>query len=198
MNSDLNQIKISAILLAAGGSERLGFSKQLLEWRDKPLISFILDLLRQIGFYSIIVVVGANSDAIKKAVNRQNITFVKNPIWHKGIGTSIKAGIKTISKKANAAIIFVVDQPYLSTDLINKLIEAYIDEKSQIVAPIVNGIQTNPVLFDRSVFDELMKLKDDEGAKNLLHSYRLKLLKYKDHKLLIDIDTIEDYQKLIK
>lgn len=185
-------------MLAAGGSERLGVPKQLLEWQAKPMISFILDLLINIGFYSIIVVIGANSNAIKQSIGRKNIKFISNPFWQKGIGTSIKAGIKATPKNVNAAIIFVVDQPYLNTNLINKLIEVYIDEKVQIVAPFVNGIQTNPVLFDRSVFNALMKLNDGEGAKNILKTYQLKLLKWEDKKLLIDVDTIEDYQILIK
>ena len=197
MNSDPGEVKISAILLAAGGSFRLGIPKQLLKWQGKPIISYILDQINQVGFYSTIVVLGNDSKKIEDIIGKRKLIIITNPLWQSGIGTSIRAGVRALPRSIDAVIIFVVDQPFLSSILIKSIINTYIKEKSMIVATQVNGIQTNPVLFDRCMFKALKRLKDDEGAKIYLNSDNISLLKWEDDRLLMDIDTIEDYHKLI-
>ena len=197
MNSNPCEVKISAIVLAAGGSLRLGIPKQLLMWRGKPIISYILDQINKVNFYSTIVVLGNDSKKIEEIIGKQEILIITNPLWQSGIGTSIRAGVRSLPRNIDAVIIFVVDQPFLPPILINNLINTYIKEKSKIIAPCVNGIQTNPVLFDQSMFKVLKGLKDDEGAKKYINSYRTSLINWEDDRLLLDIDTIEDYHKLI-
>jgi len=190
--------KFYAILLAAGGSTRLGVPKQLLIWRGKPLICYILEQFCNSKIDSTIVVLGDKFQKITKEISHFQVKIVKNINWQNGIGSTIKAGLKATPKDARAVVISVIDQPYLTSALINSEIEVYKKTRAQIVAPLVENIQTNPVLFDKSVFNSLLLLKDDEGAKEILKDFYLQFIKWSDVRILMDIDTKNDFQRITK
>ena len=197
MSSKTSINNIAGIIIAAGESKRLGRIKQLLPWRGKSLIEFIIQTARDCKLEPIHVILGANYDQIAPLINHPRVKIIKNQRWKEGKGTSISLGINSLPEKVRAAFVFVVDQPFLNKKLINALLNIYEFKNAGIIAPYVREIQSNPVLFDRSVFSELIKLKGEEGGRNIFNNYRLEKLDWEDEKVLWDIDTLAEYEKLI-
>lgn len=197
MSSKTSINNVAGIIIAAGESKRLGRIKQLLPWRGKSLIEFIIQTARDCKIEPIHVILGANYDQIAPLIDCPRMNIINNQRWKEGKGTSISLGIKSLPEEVKAAFVFVVDQPFLNEKLINALLNVYEIKKADITAPYVKEIQSNPVLFDRSVFPELMKLKGEEGGRNVFINYQLEKLDWEDEKILWDIDTLTDYENLI-
>ena len=198
MNSKLNSSKIAAIIIAAGESSRLkGIIKQLIPWKKKPLILNVIHLAMENGLTPIYVILGANSEKIIPVINKLPIKIIQNPDWKEGKGTSISLGIRSLPKKTRATMIFVVDQPFLSSELIQMIKGSFNnDDAVDIIAPYVGEIQANPVLFSQSTFTDLCNLKNEKGGKDLFARFRVKKIQWTDKKILTDIDTINDYLSL--
>jgi molybdenum cofactor cytidylyltransferase len=190
--------EIAAIIIAAGESKRLGRIKQLLPWRGNTLIEYIIQNARDCNLSPINVILGANYDLIVPIIKSSRVNILFNPRWIEGKGTSISIGINSLSEKVKAVIIFIVDQPFLDEKLISALINQYEITKADIIAPYIQNIQSNPVLFDRSVFPELKTLKNEEGGRNIFNKFNLEKIDWDDEKVLWDIDTKTDYKKAIK
>lgn len=198
MSSNVQEDQVAGIILAAGESKRLGGKiKQLLPWQGKSLINFIIQTVGECNLSPIYIILGANVDQISPEIDISKVKIITNNKWVEGKGTSISLGIKSLPEQVNAAFIFVVDQPYLNTKLMKGLLDVYDLKKADIIAPYVHGIQSNPVLFNRSVFPELMKLKGEEGGRKVFKHYHLEKLEWDDEKVLWDIDTLADYEKII-
>ena len=197
MSSKPSRNKVAGIIIAAGESKRLGRIKQLLPWSGKPLIEFIIQTALQCKLEPINVILGSNFDQITPFLDDSKVNIIFNRRWKEGKGTSISLGINSLPERIDAALVFVVDQPFLSIQLINALLKVYKLKKADIVAPYIHGIQTNPVLFDRLVFPELKELNGKEGGRMIFKKYKLEKLIWEDEKILLDIDTPEDYQKII-
>ena len=197
MSSKTSMNNVAGIIIAAGESKRLGRIKQLLPWRGKSLIEFIIQTARDCQLEPIHVILGANYDQIAPLINSPRVKIINNQRWKEGKSTSISLGINSLPEKVKAAFVFVVDQPFLNKKLINALLNIYEIKKAGIIAPYVREIQSNPVLFDRSVFPELMKLKGEEGGRNIFKNYQIEKLDWEDEKVLWDIDSLTDYEKII-
>jgi molybdenum cofactor cytidylyltransferase len=188
---------VAGILIAAGESKRLGTPKQLLPWRGKKLLEYVIQTISNCNIDPIHVILGSNYEQITSVINFQGVKIINNKNWKDGKGTSISLGIQSLPEKVKAAFIFVVDQPFLNANLIESLHNLYKKNDVDIVAPFVHGIQSNPVLFNQSVFQELIKLKGEEGGRDIFNKYRLEKQDWEDEKILWDIDSLEDYKKLI-
>ena len=195
MNSEKTK-KIVGVLIAAGESKRLGVPKQLIKWKGKILIEFIIDIVQKANIQPIYVVLGANYENIKKKLKKLKIEIIHNESWQEGKGSSIRKGIRSLPSWADAAIIFVVDQPYLTVDLVKEIIRQYQVNHYQIIAPIVNGIQTNPVLLDRSVFEDLKILEGEAGARTIFIKYNYYQINWQEKNILYDIDHQSDMEYL--
>jgi molybdenum cofactor cytidylyltransferase len=188
---------VAGIIIAAGESKRLGIPKQLLPWQGKILIEYVIHIIEKCNVNPIHVVLGSYYDQIASVIKLPGVKIINNEDWKAGKGTSISLGIRSLPEKVKAAFIFVVDQPYLNDKLINALLKLYKTKKVDIVAPFVHGIQANPVLFNQLVFQELISLKGEQGGREIFKKYRFEKLIWDDEKILLDIDSYEDYQKLI-
>ena len=195
MNSEKTKI-IAGVLIAAGESKRLGVPKQLIKWKGKTLIEFIIDIVQKANIQPIYVVLGANYENIKKKLKKLKIEIIHNESWQEGKGSSIRKGIRSLPSWADAAIIFVVDQPYLTVNLVKEIIRQYQVYHYQIIAPIVNGIQTNPVLLDRSVFEDLKILEGEAGARTIFSKYNYYQINWQEKNILYDIDHQSDMKYL--
>ncbi len=100
------------------------------------------------------------------------------------------------SQDVSACLFFMCDQPLIKKEMVTALVDAYIRGRSEIIAPIFQGKRGNPVLFDRSLFPELSQLSDDEGGRSLFMRHPVSYIESPDDSILVDIDTMEDYQKL--
>jgi len=189
---------IAAIVLAAGTSSRMGESKQTLLLSGKPMLEKVLGIYRRAGVGAIIVVLGARAEEIRGRVNLEKETVVLNRLYRNGMSGSLRLGLRAAEGKADAVIVALADQPFLSPDTIDSMIEVYTRTKAPIVVPVYHGVRGHPVLFDKSVFPEIKRIRGDRGAKSVVERHRdgLKEVPVEDRGVLVDIDTPSDYSKV--
>ncbi len=190
--------RVAGIVLAAGESRRFGQPKPLLDWRGQPFIRHVINAAVGAGLSPVIVVSGAYDEQIRQACAGLEVELVYNPQWGEGQSTSLRAGLCALGKEAGAAIFLLADQPQVSAGLIAALVEAHADGLPPVVAPLVDGQRTNPTLFDRRTFPDLMALQGDVGGRALFSKYSITWVPWLDPSLLLDVDTPEDYQKLLE
>lgn len=194
-------MNVSIIILAAGASSRMGAPKQLLLVDGKTLIKRICETAMDTPCHPIVTVLGANRNLIRKETERMPITVIDNPQWENGMSSSIKmglAGAYMTEKAIEAAIFLTVDMPYVSAELINKMIEkAESDENIEIVACKYDSQMGIPVLFKRTLFTDLLELTGDEGAKKVVMKNKDKttFIDFPEGKL--DLDTIDEYRNFV-
>ena len=188
------------IILAAGESKRLGKPKQNLLFRGKTLLQTAVDAGIESICDPIIIVLGANSDQINKDFRSEKIKVVHNPDWEEGMASSIRSGIDELKKEieVDSAIIMLCDQPFVNPGLLNRLISKQKETGKTIVASSYNDTTGVPVLFNRSFFHELLLLQGHQGAKNILKNHGDVTITIPFEMGGIDIDTLEDYERLNK
>ena len=188
---------ISSILLAAGQSKRMqGENKLLKKYKKKYLINHILKSLIKSKVNKIIIVLGYESKKIKKiALKSKKIIFVVNSQYLKGISTSIKCGLKKISKKNIGFLIAHADMPLVSKTILNALCSALKNKNEEIFIPVYKKRIGNPLAFKYSMIKSLKRIKGDRGAKKLIRSNKskIKLMKMKSKSILIDFDQLKDF-----
>jgi molybdenum cofactor cytidylyltransferase len=188
---------ISSILLAAGQSKRMqGENKLLKKYKKKYLINHILKSLIKSKVNKIIIVLGYENKKIKKiALKSKKIIFVVNSQYLKGISTSIKCGLKKISKKNIGFLIAHADMPLVSKTILNALCSALKNKNEEIFIPVYKKRIGNPLAFKYSMIKSLKRIKGDRGAKKLIRSNKskIKLMKMKSKSILIDFDQLKDF-----
>ena len=188
---------ISAILLAAGQSKRMqGKNKLLKKYKKKYLINHILKSLIKSKVNRIIIVLSHENKKIKKiALKNKKITFAVNSQYLKGISTSIKCGLKRISKKNIGFLIVHADMPLISKTILNTLCSALKNKNKEIFVPVYKKKFGNPLAFKYSMIKSLKKIKEDRGAKKLIKSNKSKvqMVNVNSKSILIDFDLLKDF-----
>ncbi|MBX2965423.1 MAG: nucleotidyltransferase family protein [Cyclobacteriaceae bacterium] len=193
-----NESTITALLLAAGSSSRMGQSKQLLPVKGVPLLRKTVLTALAANINRLVVVLGHEGKQHEVVLNDLDIDIVHHAGWEKGIGSSIKAGTLHILKKhesTQALLIMVCDQPHITTNHLNNLIDEYRTPEAPIIASKYAQTTGVPVIFDKTVFPEILNLEDGQGAKKILNAHKNELLSIDFPKGEIDIDTPDDYEK---
>ena len=188
---------IAGIILAAGEASRFGKPKQLLDWKGEPFVRVVVRTALRAGLSPVFVVTGAHHKQVEDAVKDLNITIIRNEDWKMGQGSSIKAGVSSVTTECGGAIFLLADQPQIGTSIIHALKEKHSEGLYPIVAPMVLDRRANPVLFDRLAFSDLMQIEGDTGGRAIFHKHRVEYLPWHDDSLLLDVDTPEQYQHLI-
>ncbi len=183
---------VAGILLAAGGSSRLGAPKQLLEKDGIPLVRQIATTGLNSGLNPLIVITGANQEKIRKALTGLPVKVVENPDWLSGQGTSVAAGVRALPSNTGGVVFLLSDQPFVTEPLIRKIIDEAVTTQKPVIAPLAGGKRSNPVYFDRITFADLKLLTGDEGGRKLFSKYTLWYFEWHDEKILMDLDTPED------
>ncbi len=192
---------IANIILAAGQSKRMKkVNKLLININSKNMIQNIIDTATKSNARDNIIVLGHEKEQIEKFV-KKNITIVANNEYKNGLSTSLKKGISALPEDCDAAVIILGDMPKISFNLINSLIKNF-DPKNNIniVIPSHKGKRGNPILIGRKFFPDILKLKGDMGAKNIINNNINDIydIPQRTSSSLIDIDTKEDLKNIIK
>jgi molybdenum cofactor cytidylyltransferase len=192
--------KVAGVILAAGISARLGRTKQLLPFRGQTILEGVVDSALASALQQVVVVLGHQAEALVPLMAGKNVALSFNPDYLQGQSSSLKVGLELVSAEAEAVLFLLGDQPLVTPEIINLILAAYQASPHPIVLPVFNGERGNPVLFSRETFGRLASLKDDRGARPLFADYAGRLLKLPvaDPAILFDIDTEEDYQRLLR
>lgn len=190
--------KTAGIILAAGASERMGQAKQLLDWRGKPFVRVVAETAISSGLDPVIVVTGSFHPEVTNALEGLNVQIVKNPNWIEGQSTSVKLGLRTVPDHTGAAIFLLADQPQIPVSLIEQLVASQAETLAPIVAPMIDGQRGNPVLFDQSTFPDFESITGDSGGRQVFSKHRVTWVPWLDASAGLDVDTPEDYAKLLK
>jgi molybdenum cofactor cytidylyltransferase len=197
---------IAGIILAAGGSSRLGRPKQLLPLHGEPLLRHTIRRALESSLDEVTVVIGHHAEEVRGAIADLPVRVVINPAAAKGQSTSVLAGLSALSQppshsaEIEAVVILLGDQPGVEPALIDALIACWRETAAAIVAPRYRDGLGNPVLFDRRVLPELTTLTGDIGARDIIRAHQLSgdlIILPVDRPAPPDVDTEEDYEALI-
>lgn len=192
--------KTGIIILAAGNSSRLGEPKQLLLYNETSLLKNTVEAAALLPNSVVIVVTGSNSKLIEEQLDLTQIKVSYNPDWPSGMSSSIVKGLNDlllISPDIEKCIISVCDQPFTTHSVFENLLEHYHKSGKEIIASSYAETLGTPVLFARKYFTTILKLKGQEGAKKIISKFVDDTLAVPFEKGNIDIDTQEDYNRLI-
>jgi len=189
---------ISAIILAAGEGKRIGATKALLNWGNEKLINYQINSLSHKSISEKIVVVGSESEKVKKSISQGKIKIAENNDYLSGKTSSIKKGISYIGNDQNDILLMAVDQPR-TEDLINKVVDFHntnpLDKK--ISMPYKEGHGGHPIIFSNLFLDDLSKIKEESfGIREIIKNNSESIIRFKttDFSSNIDINTSEDYK----
>ena len=188
-----------AVILAAGGSSRFGRPKQLLPFGGKTLVRTIIDAACEAGCSPVVVVIGSNGEKIRPELAHANVIEVRNANWQRGIGSSIRSGVQALTDHApdvEAILLLVCDQPAVNAPVIEDLIATHETTKKAIVASSYADTLGVPALFDHFLFERLLSLSDEAGAKSIIMQNPERVAQFAFPEGAIDIDTWEDWEKL--
>jgi molybdenum cofactor cytidylyltransferase len=189
---------VAGIVLAAGESRRYGTPKQLLSWQGESFVRRVAQTALNSGLSPVVVVSGAYTPQIRQVLGNLPVVLVHNPDWTEGQSSSVQAGLRALPSEIGAALFLLADQPQVPENLIRSLVDLHAGNLIPIVAPQVAGRRANPVLFDRITFSDLMELTGDVGGRPLFSKHPAAWLAWDDPELLLDVDTPEDYRKLLR
>lgn len=197
----IQNAKIGVVILAAGSSSRLGYAKQLVEFNGKPLLQHAIDVSGLLDFDSKVLVLGARKDKIESEIDLKEFEVVANENWEEGMSTSISKGVlrsQELEHELDHILILLSDQPFVSKERIEELIQVQLDKNSQATFSEYSGDIGVPAIFSAEVFHDLKELKGDQGAKKLIHDEKLDYGIVKFEEGNFDVDTAEDVERLKK
>lgn len=193
--------QIGVILLAAGASRRLGQPKQLVAFQGQPLLQRMIEVVAPFQFGSKFLLLGAYAAPIKRAILAPGWELVENPQWEEGIASSIRLGVeKTLARQPTTEhLLFLLsDQPFVTPSLIQTLVETQLTGDQPITACRYQRGSGVPVVLARNFFPELQALQGDQGARRILkqHPDAIRMITFE--KGDFDVDTPEDYERLVR
>ena len=200
MNPGYHINQCGIVILAAGQSKRLGQPKQLIPFGGTALVVRVADAACRIKLYPVLVVLGAHAEKIQPYLNMPGLKVVVNEEWEEGMASSIRKGLAAMDQfypHLDGIMFLVCDQPHLDHQLIRDLIELQDETGMPAAGCSYAGILGTPALFHKSLFQELMQLKGDVGARKVLERMREDVAVMAFDHGAFDIDTPEDYQRLM-
>jgi molybdenum cofactor cytidylyltransferase len=191
--------RVAGLLLAAGMSARLGQPKQLLRYRGRTLLRQAAETGLAAGLDPLVVVIGAEAEAMRRELVGLPVVVVENPRYAEGQSTSLRAGLAALPNDVAAVVTLLVDMPGVDAPLVRALVAAWQARGAPIVRPAYEGKPGNPVLFAARLLPELARAEGDEGGRAVLraHAAEVQLLPVANAGVLQDIDTWEAYGTLV-
>ena len=191
---------ISALLLAAGESKRMGAFKQLLPISGKTFVECCVDTLLASRVDEVVVVTGHRAEEVTKALGARAVRFVHNPDYREGMSGSLTCGIESVSGQTQAAVIALVDQPTIEAEAVNAIIDQYFIHRPLVVVPTFGGKNGHPVLLDMRLRSEILAMDPNLGLRQIIHAHSGGTLhvEVNSESVLRDFDYPEDYRKLFR
>jgi molybdenum cofactor cytidylyltransferase len=190
--------RVSAVVLAAGKSDRMGSTKQLLPWGDTTVLGQTLVNLNASSVNDIVVVVGFQAGAVQDVARKQSVPTLLNPEYETGeMLSSLKMAVNQLPSNQSAVLVILADQPMVAPEIIDQLLERYWQGNAELIAPIYKGQRGNPVLIGRTFFQELLDMNPGMAPRHLLqrHANELVLVDVKSPTVLQDLDLPKDYER---
>ncbi len=199
-NKDVQRTLVSAIVLAAGQSRRMGSPKLVLPWGSRTVIEQVIQTLIEAGIIEIVVVTGGDSGTVEGVLkNKYPIKLVRNPQYARSemLG-SLKVGMRALSTECRALLVVLGDQPMIQTDVVQKVVETYIQTGAVLVVPSYQMRRGHPWLVDRSLWAEILGLSASQTMRDFMqaHANWIAYSQMDAPEITTDIDTPEDYENL--
>jgi molybdenum cofactor cytidylyltransferase len=192
---------IVGIILAAGESKRMGTPKQLLPWGKTMVLQQVIDRADASRLDQVLVVLGHRAEEIAGKIRGSSKTrVVVNGAFRDGMGTSVKCGIRNAPADAEAFMLLLGDQPFIRTEMIDRLIDAYRAGRRGIVIPVYGGRRGHPVIVDLRYGAELLSI-GDQGVRGVIQKHSRDVFEVAcadAPNILRDMDTPRDYQEAKK
>ncbi len=193
----------AGIILAAGASIRFGQPKQLIKLRDKYLVEWVLDAALNSRLQTVVLVLGHEHQAILQALGTKadhpKLKVVINHNYQDGQSTSLKTGLTCVRQAFSSVMYLLADQPMINSNTIDLLLDQFHDSDKEICVPVFERKQGNPTVFRRPIYEELMMINGDIGARNIIrkNSDRVRYVEIKDPLCFFDIDSQDDLENLL-
>jgi len=194
------QSKIAVIILAAGASTRMGKPKQLLPLRGRSLFRNAVEAALGSVCRPVVVVIGPHADILRHEVADLTVSVTENREWKSGMSSSLRTGLRTLSatnEDLDGTIIMLCDQPYVSSEVINSLVDARRMTGKNIVASAYGEAKGVPAFFSRQLFGEIASLVGEGGAKQLIADHPDHVAAVFFAQGIVDVDTPQDYELLL-
>jgi molybdenum cofactor cytidylyltransferase len=188
--------RISAVLLGAGKSRRMGVDKLSLPWGRKSILEHCFETLMRSRVDELVVVLSTRNKRVRNQFRRRKVRTVINPLSKMGMSSSIRRGLQKIDPRCHGILIALGDQPFLKTRTINALIRAFDQGRGGIIVPSCRGRKGNPVIFDRKFKKELLNLRGDVGGRSIIacHPKDVRTVPVRSTGVIRDVDTWSAYQ----
>jgi len=198
-----SQSQTAGIILAAGASVRFGPPKQLVKLRGKYLVEWVLDAALKSRLGLVVLVLGHEYQSIQQAlgakVSHPRLEVVINHKYHEGQSSSLKAGLMSARKPFSSVMYLLADQPMINSNTIDLLLDQFHNSDKDICVPVFEGQRGNPTIFKRAIYEEIMMIDGDIGARDLIakKAERVLYAEIKDPLCFFDIDSPEDLKNLL-
>ena len=193
---------IVAVVLSAGESSRMGRPKALLPIGGETFIERVVRTLKRTSVGKVIVVLGHNADEMSRRIAHLPVEILVNRDYKSGQLTSLQVAVRSLDSQSDCdgMLVHLVDHPYIDARLVEIMIERFYESGKSLVVPRHAGKRGHPVIFARSLFEELLKAPLDQGAKAVVNAHRHETLEIDttDEGITLDIDTPELYRHHVK
>lgn len=189
---------ITAIILAAGESKRMGQPKMLLPWGNGTVLSHVLSVFTNSGLEEILVVTGGAKEAVERSIAGLGVRVVYNRDFASGeMLSSIQCGIRALTRQTQGALIGLGDQPQVREGSVRMVCEAFKETKSNIVVPSYRMRRGHPWLVARPLWEELLSMESPQSPRDFLNAHQggIHYVNVDDPNVLADLDTPEEYRK---
>jgi molybdenum cofactor cytidylyltransferase len=187
--------RVAAVVLAAGSSTRMGRNKLLLDLGGETLVRRAVRAAAGAGVDQVVVVLGHEESRVRAELDGLPCTPVVNPDHAQGAGTSVRTGVRHVAAEADAIVVVLADMPLVTARMIATLVERYRESRAPLVASHYGDVQAPPTLYDRALFEELLSIPDEAGAKQVVRRHESETLVVAWPKsALRDIDVPTDYE----